>query len=206
VRVVNDPVSVRNAPEKLLTAHFPQLMPPTLVTRDHKAICEFRVRHGDIIFKPLFGYAGYGIFLIRADDGNLHSLLETMGAISPEPWMVQKYLPAINTSGDKRIVLLDGEPVGIYTRIPAKGDVRGNGRVGATLRRTKLTARDREICRTLAPIFHKQGLFLVGIDVIGDYLTEINVTSPTGLVVADRLEGRKGKHTIAEKFWDLLTK
>jgi glutathione synthase len=206
VRIVNDPIGVRNAPEKLLTAHVPHLTPPTLITRDCKAICEFRARHGDIVFKPLFGYAGYGIFRLGKDDGNLHALLETMGAMNAEPWLVQKYLPAITKTGDKRIILLGGEPIGVFTRIPAKGEMRGNMRVGAKPQRAPLTARDREICKTLKPILYERGLLLAGIDVIGEYLTEINVTSPTGLVVADRLEGRKGKDTIAEKLWDLVIK
>jgi glutathione synthase len=206
VRIVNDPVSVRNAPEKLLATHFPQLMPPTIITRDQNAICEFRAEHGDVIFKPLFGYAGYGIFRLRGNDGNLHALLELMGTLNPEPWLIQKYLPAITTAGDKRIVMLDGEAVGCFTRIPGADDIRGNMRVGAKPQPAKLTRRDREICETLAPVFRAQGLYFVGLDVIGDYLTEINVTSPTGLVIADRLEGRSGKRSIAEKFWDGLTK
>ena len=206
VMIVNDPVAVRNAPEKLLVTHFPQLMPPTIITRDFEAIADFRDRHGDVIFKPLFGYAGYGIFRLNKNDGNLPALLETMASLNPEPWQVQKYLPAIRTAGDKRIVLLDGEPVGCFTRIPLKNDDRGNMRVGGKPIAAKFTARDKEICRTLGPVFKKQGLYLVGIDVIGDYLTEINVTSPTGLVIADRLEKRKGKATIAEKFWDGLIK
>ncbi len=206
VLIINDPAAVRNAPEKLLTAHVPQLTPPTLITRDRQAICEFRSRHGDIIFKPLFGYAGYGIFRFGKQDGNLHAMLETMGALNSEPWLVQKYIPAIATAGDKRIILLNGEPVGVFTRIPIKGDVRGNMRVGAKPQAAKLTNRDKEICKTLAPLLRERGLFLAGIDVIGDYLTEINVTSPTGLVVADRLEGRKGKETIAERFWDWAVK
>jgi glutathione synthase len=206
VMIVNDPISVRNAPEKLLVTHFPELMPPTIITRDRGAIEDFRNRHGDVIFKPLFGYAGYGIFRLNKNDGNLPALLELMASLNPEAWQVQKYIPAIKTAGDKRIVLLDGEPVGCFTRIPLKGDDRGNMRVGGKPIAAKFTARDKEICRALAPVCKKQGLYLVGIDVIGDYLTEINVTSPTGLVIADRLEKRKGKTTIAEKFWDGLIK
>ena len=206
VKIVNDPVAVRNAPEKLLVTHFPQLMPPTLVTRDIAAIEKFRAKHGAIVFKPLYGWAGYGIFQLKADDPNLHALLETMGGISPEPWMIQKYLPEIKTVGDKRIILLDGEPVGVYRRIPAKGDTRGNMRVGAKAERAPLTKRDREICKTLAPILSTSGLMMAGIDVIGDYLTEINVTSPTGLPSADRFNGRTFKNGIAKMFWDLLLK
>ncbi|MGE3623049.1 MAG: glutathione synthase [Bdellovibrionales bacterium] len=206
VRIVNDPVSVRNAPEKLLATYFPELMPPTLITRDRKAIDAFRKKHGDVVFKPLFGYAGYGIFRLRTDDGNLHALLETMASINPEPWMVQKYIPAIHITGDKRIIMLDGEIAGSFTRIPARGDSRGNMRVGGKPLRTILTARDRKICAALAPMLRKQGLFFVGLDIIGGFLTEINVTSPTGIVVADRLAGHKGKERIAEKFWDRLRK
>ncbi len=206
VKIVNDPTAVRNAPEKLLATHFPHLMPPTLVTRDIAAIEKFRARHGAIVFKPLYGWAGYGIFQLTADDPNLHALLETMGAISPEPWMIQKYLPAIKTAGDKRIILLDGEPVGVYRRIPAKGDTRGNMRVGAKAERAPLTRRDREICKTLGPVLRASGLVLAGIDVIGDYLTEINVTSPTGLPSADRFAGRTFKNGIAKLFWDRLAK
>jgi glutathione synthase len=206
VRIVNNPVAVRNAPEKLLVTHFPEFMPPTLITRDQEAICKFRARHGDIMFKPLFGYAGYGIFQFKKDNNNLHTLLELMSSLNPEPWMVQKYLPAIKTKGDKRIVLLNGEPVGVYTRIPASDDARGNMRVGAKAKPAPLTRRDKQICKTLGPVFRAQGLYLAGIDVIGDYLTEINVTSPTGLAVADQMAGRKGKGTIAERFWDWLAK
>jgi glutathione synthase len=206
VCIVNEPVAVRNAPEKLLVTHFPQFMPPTIITRDFEAIDKFRAQHGDIVFKPLFGYAGYGIFRLKKDDGNLHALLEMMASLNPEPWMVQKYLPVIKTKGDKRIVLLNGEPVGVYTRIPARDEERGNMRVGAKAKAAPLTARDRAICKALGSVLRTQGLYLAGIDVIGDYLTEINVTSPTGLGVADRIAGRKGKDTIAEMFWDRLVK
>jgi glutathione synthase len=206
VRIVNDPIGVRNAPEKLLVTHFAKFMPPTIITRDHEAIDQFRAQHGDIVFKPLFGYAGYGIFRLRANDGNLHALLEMMASINPEPWMVQKYLPEIKTKGDKRIILLNGAPVGYFTRLPGKGDERGNMRVGAKPQPARLTRRDKEICAALAPLMRKEGLYFAGIDVIGDYLTEVNVTSPTGLVVADRLMKHKGKDRIAEKFWDQLTK
>ena len=194
VRVVNDPVSVRNAPEKLLIAHFPQFMPPTIITRDREAICEFRGRHGDVVFKPLFGYAGYGIFRLRANDGNLHALLEVMASLNPEPWLVQKYIPAILTAGDKRIILLNGEPAGCFTRIPGKDDMRGNV-CGWGRSRSRPSSRNAtgKSARRWAPSFANRGFYFVGIDVIGDYLTEINVTSPTGLIVADRLEGRKGK-------------
>jgi glutathione synthase len=203
VKIINDPVGVRNAPEKLLATHFPHLMPPTLIARDGRAIEEFRKTHGDIIFKPLHGFAGHGIFHIKLDDNNLPVLLETISAMNPEPWMIQKYLPEIHKAGDKRIILLDGNPVGCFTRLPASGDARGNMRVGGNPVAAPLNKRDRDICAAIRPELCKRGLFLVGLDVIGDYLTEINVTCPTGLVVSDQLEGRKGKERIAEKFWDL---
>jgi glutathione synthase len=204
VCVVNDPVGVRNAPEKLFATHFSRFMAPTLITRDREAIEDFRARHGDIILKNLHGYAGHGIFHLKRGDHNLPSLIETLAEKNNEPWMIQKYIPAIHTKGDKRIVILDGDVVGFYTRIPAKGDVRGNMRAGAKPKAAPLTKRDREIVTALAPALKEAGLFLVGCDVIGDYLTEINVTSPTGLIVSDRMAGRKGKNTIAEQFWDRL--
>jgi glutathione synthase len=206
VRILNDPSGTRNAPEKLFATLFPEFMPPTLITKDCEAVKDFRKRHNDIIVKHLHGFAGHGVFHVKPDDDNLPALLETLIERNNEPWMIQKYLPEIQTKGDKRIVMLDGDPVGVFTRIPAKGDLRGNMRVGAQPKKAPLTARDREICAALAPVLREQGLYLVGIDVIGDYLTEINVTSPTGLVVADRLAGRKGKDTIAEQFWDRLDK
>ena len=203
VRIVNDPIGVRNAPEKLVATHFPQLMPPTLIARDAAAIDDFRVTHGDIIIKPLHGYAGHGIFRIHAGDDNLPALIEMMGERNREPWMIQKFLP-VATLGDKRIVLLNGDPVGVFRRIPPDGDVRGNMRIGAKAVASTLSKRDREICDTIAPALRERGLFLAGIDVIGEYLTEINVTSPTGLVVADQLEGRSGKDRISEQFWQKL--
>ncbi len=202
-RVINDPVGVRNAPEKLLVTTFPQLMPPTLITRDIKAIETFRSEHKDIIIKPLHGHAGHGIFHLRDGDDNLPALIETLSAMTNEPWMIQKFLP-IQQMGDKRIVMLDGEPVGCYTRFPAVGDMRGNARVGARTEKSELTKRDNEICAILKPVLRERGLFLAGIDVIGDYLTEINVTSPTGLIVADQFAGRTGKDTIPEKFWQKI--
>ncbi len=200
VRIINDPVGVRNAPEKLLITYVPHLMPPTLIARDREAIETFRTEHRDIIIKPLHGYAGHGIFHLRPGDDNLPGLLETLATINNEPWMVQKFLP-ITEWGDKRIVVLNGEPVGSFRRMPAAGDVRGNMRVGGRPEKAELTRRDQEICATLAPMLRERGLFLAGIDVIGDYLTEINVTSPTGLIVADQLEGRTGQDRIAERFW-----
>lgn len=203
VRIVNDPVGVRNAPEKLLITHFPHLMPPTLVARDFEAIHDFRDKHGDIIVKPVHGFAGHGIFHLKRDDNNLPALIEMMASLNNEPWMIQKFLP-VATLGDKRVVVLGGEPVGVFRRMPADGDVRGNMRVGGRAEASPLTQRDQEICAALKPILCERGLFLTGIDIIGDYLTEINVTSPTGLLTADQLEGRTGKDTIASQFWTRL--
>jgi glutathione synthase len=200
VKVINDPVGVRNAPEKLLVTLFPHLMPPTIIARDRKAIEDFRDRHKDIIIKPLFGHAGHGIFHLREGDDNLPSLVETLAAANGEPWTIQKFLP-VHQLGDKRIILLDGEPVGGVRRMPAAGDMRGTLRTGARGERMEMTRRDREICETIAPALRERGLFFTGIDVIGDYLIEMNVTSPTALVIADRLEGRAGRDRIAEQFW-----
>ncbi|MFY9287863.1 MAG: glutathione synthase [Alphaproteobacteria bacterium] len=202
-RVINDPVGVRNAPEKLLIALFPELMPPTLITRDRLAIEDFRKTHKDIIIKPLHGHAGHGIFHLKDDDDNLPALVETMAALNSEPWMIQKYLP-INKLGDKRAVLLDGELVGLFNRFPPEGDMRGNMRVGGRAEAAEANARDKEICAAIGPALRERGLFLSGVDIIGDYLTEINVTSPTGLIVADQFAKRTGKDTIAEKFWHKL--
>jgi glutathione synthase len=203
VRVVNNPAGVRNAPEKILVTNFPHLMPPTLVTRDCKAVQAFRDEHKDIIIKPLYGHAGHGIFHLREGDDNLPALVETLKAASTEPWITQKYLP-VHEVGDKRIILLDGIAVGGVCRMPAAGDVRGTLRTGAKPQRMEFTKRDYEICEALGPSMREHGLFLAGMDVIGDYLTEINVTSPTGIIVADKLDGRTGKNRIAEQFWQKL--
>ena len=178
--VVNNPVAVRNAPEKLLVMHFPALMPPTLVTWDRGAIKDFRALHKDIIVKPLFGNGGIGVFRLRPDDENLGSLLDMFFAASREPLMVQRYEPAVR-HGDKRIILIDGEPLGAINRVPAEGDSRSNMHAGGVPEPTRLTARELEICAAIGPTLKAQGLLFTGIDVIGDYLTEINVTSPTGL-------------------------
>lgn len=202
-RVINDPAGVRNAPEKILVTHFPHLMPPTLISRDYRAIQSFRDEHKDIIIKPLYGHAGHGIFHLRPGDDNLPALVETLASANAEPWITQKYLP-VHEVGDKRIILLDGEVVGGVCRMPAVNDIRGTLRTGAKAERMNFTKRDKEICEALGPTLRQRGLFLTGIDVIGDYLTEINVTSPTGLIVADKLEGRSGKDRIAEQFWRKL--
>jgi glutathione synthase len=197
--VVNDPVSVRNAPEKLLVTHFPDLMPPTLVTWDVDAIRGFRATHKDIIVKPLFGNGGAGVFRIRHDDPNLNSLLEMHFARSREPLMIQRYEPAVR-AGDKRIILIDGEPMGAVNRVPAEGEARSNMHVGGRPEKVALTPRDLEICRAIGPTLRQQGLIFVGIDVIGDYLTEINVTSPTGIQEIERFDGTD----LAGAIWDVI--
>ncbi len=186
--VVNDPRSVRDAPEKLLVTHFPDLMPPTLISWDLQAIRDFRREHRDIIVKPLFGNGGAGVFRIREDDENLHSLLEMFFRASREPLMIQRYEKAVR-QGDKRIILADGEPIGAINRVPADGEARSNMHVGGKAAQSTLTPRETEICRRIGPMLHERGLVFVGIDVIGDWLTEINVTSPTGLQEIDRFDG-----------------
>ena len=186
--VVNDPRSVRDAPEKLLVTHFPDLMPPTLISWDLAAIRDFRREHRDIIVKPLFGNGGAGVFRIREDDENLGSLLEMFFGASREPLMIQRYEAAVRL-GDKRIILADGEPVGAINRVPAQGEARSNMHVGGRAAKSALTPRETEICRRIGPMLRERGLTFVGIDVIGDWLTEINVTSPTGLQEIDRFDG-----------------
>jgi glutathione synthase len=197
--VVNDPAAVRNAPEKLLVMHFPSLMPPTLVTWDIEAIRAFRAEHTDIIVKPLFGNGGAGVFRIKPDDENLSSLLEMHFARSREPLMIQRYEPAVRL-GDKRIILVDGEPMGAINRVPAAGEARSNMHVGGRPEQSALTPRDREICAAIGPTLRAQGLIFVGIDVIGDYLTEINVTSPTGLQEIARFDGTH----LEQAIWDRI--
>jgi glutathione synthase len=197
--VVNNPAAVRNAPEKLLVTHFPDLMPPTLVTWDVAAIREFRVQYKDIIVKPLFGNGGAGVFRIKPDDENLGALLEMHFARSREPLMIQRYEPAVR-SGDKRIILIDGEPAGAINRVPAEGEARSNMHVGGRAEGVDVTARDMEICRRIGPMLREQGLIFVGIDVIGDYLTEINVTSPTGIQEVARFSFTD----LAAAIWDSI--
>ena len=197
--VVNNPVSVRNAPEKLLVMHFPALMPPTLVSWDREAIRDFRALHKDIIVKPLFGNGGIGVFRIKPDDENLGSLLDMFFAASREPLMVQRYEPAVRL-GDKRIILIDGEPLGAINRVPAEGDSRSNMHAGGTPEPTKLTDRELEICAAIGPTLKAQGLLFTGIDVIGGYLTEINVTSPTGLQQIARFDNLN----LAAAIWDKI--
>jgi glutathione synthase len=186
--VVNDPVHVRNAPEKLFVTHFPDLMPPTLITSDKAEVLAFRAEYKDIIVKPLFGNGGAGVFHLKPDDENLGSLLEMFTQLYREPVIVQKYLPEIR-EGDKRIILIDGEAGGAVSRIPVSGEARANFHAGGSARKTTLTARERDICAAIGPTLREKGLVFVGIDVIGDYLTEINVTSPTGIQEINHLDG-----------------
>jgi glutathione synthase len=197
--VINDPGAVRNAPEKLFVTQFPELMPPTLITYDHKEVKAFRREHGHIIVKPLYGNAGAGVFHITPDDDNLNSLLDLLAQTVNEPLVVQKYLPEIK-QGDKRIVLIDGEPAGAVNRIPPAGDARANMHVGGRAEKATLSKRDREICDVLGPVLSGQGLVFVGIDVIGGYLTEINVTSPTGLQEIDRFD----EVSLEARIWDVI--
>lgn len=177
--VVNNPTEVRNAPEKLFVTTFPGVQPPTLITSDVDAIYAFRAEHGDVVLKPLHGHGGSGVARLLADDPNLDALLELHAAIGREPVIIQKFVPDV-TKGDKRILLVDGEPVGAINRVPGAGQIRSNLRVGGRAEAVELTARDRELCGIIGPELKARGLLFVGIDVIGDYLTEINVTSPTG--------------------------
>jgi glutathione synthase len=197
--VVNDPVSVRNAPEKLFVTQFPDLMPPTLITYDADQIKAFRKTYKDIIVKPLYGNGGAGVFHLKPDDDNLTSLLELFEQALDEPLMVQQYLPAVR-AGDKRIILIDGEPAGALNRIPPEGEARANLHVGGRAERAALTHREREICEAIGPVLKEQGLIFVGIDVIGDWLTEINVTSPTGLQEIGRFDGT----SLEAKIWNAI--
>jgi glutathione synthase len=197
--VVNDPASVRNAPEKLLVTRFPDLMPPTLITWDTAEIAAFRAEFKDIIVKPLFGNGGAGVFRIKPDDENLASLLEMHFARTREPLMIQRYEPAVR-KGDKRIILIDGIAKGAINRVPAAGEARSNMHVGGRPEQTTLTAREQAICEAIGPTLRDQGLIFTGIDVIGDYLTEINVTSPTGLREIARFDGAHLERDI----WDCI--
>ncbi len=197
--VVNDPVAVRNAPEKLFVTQFDGLMPPTLITSDRRAILDFRARHKDIIVKPLFGNGGIGVFHVAPEDENLNALLEMFTEIYREPVIVQRYLPEVR-AGDKRIILIDGEAAGALNRIPPKGEARANLHVGAKAVKAELNARDRKICAAIGPTLKEQGLIFTGIDVIGDYLTEINVTSPTGIQEIGRFDGV----SLEARIWDAI--
>lgn len=197
--VVNDPFWVRNAPEKLLVNQFSDFTAPTLITRDLETVKEFRAEHGDVIVKPLYGNGGAGVFKLAAGDGNLNSLYEMFTDVWREPFIVQKFLPAVS-DGDKRVILVNGEAVGAINRVPAAGETRSNLHVGGTAVKTPLTPRDLEICEALGPVLREKGLIFVGIDVIGDTLTEINVTSPTGIQEMERFDGVNAAGLI----WDAI--
>lgn len=186
--VVNDPFWVRNSPEKLMVLDFPDLTPPTMIARDVQAIRGFRQRYGEIILKPLYGNGGAGVFHLPQADANLSALLELFGGMNREPVIVQKYLPAV-VKGDKRIILVDGEPVGAINRVPAQGEARSNMHVGGRPEKVGLTEREREICARIGPVLREKGQIFVGIDVIDGWLTEINVTSPTGIQELERFDG-----------------
>jgi glutathione synthase len=197
--VVNDPAHVRNAPEKVFVTEFPELMPPTLITRDLDAIKAFRAEHGDIVMKPLYGKGGEAVFRLEREDLNFGSLYDLFATMLREPWMVQKFLPAVK-DGDKRIILVDGEFAGAVNRVPAPDDLRSNMVRGGVPKATDLTAREREICARLGPALRERGLLFVGIDVIDGFLTEINVTSPTGIRAIKNLGGPD----VAALIWDKI--
>ncbi len=197
--VVNDPFWVRNYPEKLMILDFPQLMPPTTIARDLGTIRAFKEKHGDVILKPLYGNGGAGVFRLTESDRNLSSLHELFTGFSREPLIVQKYLPAVS-KGDKRVILVDGEPVGAINRVPQAGETRSNMHVGGRPEKIGLTERDLEICATIGPRLKEKGQIFVGIDVIGDYLTEINVTSPTGIQELERFDGTN----TAKLIWEAI--
>lgn len=197
--VVNDPFWVRNYPEKLLVLQFPELTPPTTIARDLATLRAFKDAHGDIILKPLYGNGGAGVFRLGPDDRNLTSLHELFSAINREPLIAQKFLPDVS-NGDKRVILVDGEPVGAINRVPQKGETRSNMHVGGKPEKIGLSARDLEICAAIGPLLREKGQIFVGIDVIGDYLTEINVTSPTGIQELERFDGTN----TAERIWEAI--
>tara|TARA_B100001142_G_C14306479_1_gene644975 strand:- start:104 stop:1042 length:939 start_codon:yes stop_codon:yes gene_type:complete len=199
--IVNNPFWVRNLPEKLLVLEFPDLIPETVISRDLEEIKRFKNEFKDIIIKPLYGNGGAGIFRLREDDKNLTSLHELFSNMSSEPLIAQAFLPDVK-KGDKRIILVDGEPVGAINRVPKAGETRSNMHVGGKAEPAKLSQRDREICRSIGPILKNRGQVFVGIDVIGDYLTEINVTSPTGIQELERFD----KVNIAEMIWQAIEK
>ena len=194
--VVNDPTWVRNSPEKLLCLNFPELIPPTVITRDLAMLQEVRAEWGDVIVKPLYGNGGAGVFRLKAGDGNMASLHELFTQMNNEPLILQKFLPEVS-GGDKRIILVEGEAVGAINRVPPEGETRSNLHVGGRAEPVTLTERDKEICAAIGPTLRERGQVFVGIDVIGQYLTEINVTSPTGLQELERFEGRN----IAADVW-----
>ena len=199
--VVNDPAWVRNSPEKIFVTEFADLMPPTLITKDENEIKRFREEMGDIILKPLYGNGGAGVFHSTRDDRNFTSLLEMFAQMFREPYIAQAYLPSVR-KGDKRIILVDGEFAGAINRVPAETDSRSNMHVGGRAEAAGLTEREKEICARIGPALKERGFILVGIDVIGDYMTEINVTSPTGIREVKKFGGAD----IAALMWDAIEK
>lgn len=197
--VVNDPFWVRNYPEKLLVLNFHDLTPPTTIARDLATLKAFKAEHKDIILKPLYGNGGAGVFRLGPDDRNMNSLHELFSGINREPLIAQKFLPDV-AAGDKRVILVNGEPVGAINRVPAKGETRSNMHVGGRPEKVELTARDLEICQAIGPLLREKGQIFVGIDVIGGLLTEINVTSPTGIQELERFDGIN----VAEKIWEAI--
>ena len=197
--VLNDPEWVRSSPEKIFPLDFPALIPPTLISRDVAAIKTFRAEHGDIILKPLYGNGGAGVFRVKPDDGNFSSILEMFFGINREPIIAQAFLPNV-AAGDRRVILIDGEPAGVINRVPQPGETRSNMHVGGRAEAAELNAADRHICEVIGPVLKQRGLVLVGIDVIGDRLTEINVTSPTGVQELKRYSGVDA----AALFWDAV--
>jgi glutathione synthase len=197
--VVNNPAEVRNAPEKLFVTHFPQLMPPTLITRDKREIEAFREEFGDIVMKPLHGHGGAAVVRLLREDPNFGSIYDLFASIFKEPWVVQRFLPKV-TEGDKRIILIDGEAAGAVNRVPAANDIRSNMVRGGAAKPTDLSPREREICETIGPELKERGLIFVGIDVIDGNLTEINVTCPTGIRAIKRLGGPD----LAVPLWDAI--
>ncbi len=197
--VVNDPFWVRNYPEKLLVLDFPDMTPPTTIARDLETLKAFKAKHGDVILKPLYGNGGAGVFRLTPEDRNLNSLHELFAGINREPLIMQKFLPDVS-KGDKRVILVDGEPVGAINRVPAKGETRSNMHVGGRPEKIELDDRDREICAAIGPLLREKGQIFVGIDVIGGWLTEINVTSPTGIQELERFDNVN----ITEKIWEAI--
>jgi len=197
--VVNDPHHVRNAPEKLFVTQFAELMPPTLITYELEEIKAFRREYGDVIVKPIYGNGGAGVFHLKPGDTNLGSLVELFATYLNEPLMVQRYVPEIR-QGDKRIILIDGKPAGALNRVPAPEETRANLHVGGRAEKALLSRRDHEICEMIGPTLQERGLIFVGIDVIGEWLTEINVTSPTGLQEIDRFD----EVNLEGQIWDVI--
>ncbi len=199
--VVNNPASVRDAPEKIFVTEFPDLMPPTLISRDRDEIESFRKEHGDVVMKPLYGNGGAAVFKVAEKDPNFGSLFDLFSVTFREQWVIQKFLPKV-VDGDKRIILVDGDALGAVNRVPAENDIRANMVRGGAARETDLTPREREICARLRPFLKERGLIFTGIDVIDGNLTEINVTSPTGLRAIKRLGGPD----LAASLWDVIEK